>query len=140
VYLEPGETAVTRSGFLVTEIVDIVRNGADIAVVDAGVEPHLLDSLIYRTNAKMDLPGGGAHTYMVAGRTCLAGDVFGTYAFPGKLSVGDLVVFADAAGYTMVKKNWFNGIQMPSIVVRRLDGKMDVVRRFTYEDYLENLS
>ena len=26
---------------------------------------------------------------------------------------------ADAAGYTMVKKNWFNGLPMPAIAVRR---------------------
>ncbi len=31
------------------------------------------------------------------------------------------MVIADAAGYTMVKKSWFNGIAMPSIAVRRLE-------------------
>jgi hypothetical protein len=29
----------------------------------------------------------------------------------------------------MVKKNWFNGVAMPSIVVRRLDGRVDVVKQ-----------
>jgi carboxynorspermidine decarboxylase len=77
----------------------------------------MLDLLIYRTDAKIALPKKGSHRYMVAGRTCLAGDVFGTYDFPEKLKVGSRVVFADAAGYTMVKKNWFNGVPMPSIVV-----------------------
>jgi carboxynorspermidine decarboxylase len=76
----------------------------------------------------------------VAGKTCLAGDVFGTYAFPRPPVVGDRVVFSDAAGYSMVKKNWFNGVSMPSIVVRRLDGRMELIRKFTYEDYVENLS
>ncbi len=79
-------------------------------------------------------------TYAVAGKTCLAGDIFGTYTFPEKLQVGSLIPFADAAGYTMVKKNWFNGVQMPSIVVRRLDGRIDVVKKFGFEDYLANLS
>ncbi len=77
---------------------------------------------------------------MVAGRTCLAGDIFGTYDFPEKLAVGSRVVFSDAAGYTMVKKNWFNGVPMPSIVVRRLDGRFDLVRSFTYDDYRASLS
>jgi len=77
---------------------------------------------------------------MVAGRTCLAGDVFGTYRFPAGLQVGDTITFADAAGYTMVKKNWFNGVQMPSIVVRRADGRMSIARRFDYSDYLSYLS
>jgi hypothetical protein len=29
---------------------------------------------------------------------------------------------------------------MPSIVVRRLDGRLDLVREFTYEDYRNDLS
>ena len=140
VYLEPGEAAITRSGFLVTSVLDIVRNEADIAVVDAAVEPHMLDLLIYRTDAKIDLPADGQYPYQVAGKTCLAGDVFGAYRFPAPLAVGDRVAFADAAGYTMVKKNWFNGVQMPAIVVRRRDGRWDVVRRFAYEDYRNQLS
>ena len=140
VYLEPGETAITRSGFLVTQVLDIVNNGMDVAIVDAAVETHMLDLLIYHTDAKMEPAPTGPHTYMVAGRTCLAGDVFGTYSFPQKLKVGDLVPFSDAAGYTMVKKNWFNGVAMPSIVVWRLDGRVDVVKQFGYDDYKNSLS
>jgi carboxynorspermidine decarboxylase len=86
------------------------------------------------------LPEGGRYTYRVAGRTCLAGDIFGTYQFPEKLQVGSLIPFADAAGYTLVKKNWFNGVPMPSIVVRRLDGRIERVKHFDYEDYLNSLS
>jgi carboxynorspermidine decarboxylase len=140
IYLEPGEASITQSGFLVTQVLDIVNNGMDVAIVDAAVETHMLDLLIYHTDAKMDPPPTGSHTLMVAGRTCLAGDVFGTYSFPEKLKVGSLVPFADASGYTMVKKNWFNGVAMPSIVVRRLDGRVDVVKRFTYDDYVGSLS
>jgi carboxynorspermidine decarboxylase len=40
----------------------------------------------------------------------------------------------------MVKKNWFNGVAMPSIVVRRLDGSVETVREFGYEDYRRSLS
>ena len=54
--------------------------------------------------------------------------------------MGSLIPFADAAGYTMVKKNWFNGVPMPSIVVRRLDGRIDIVKTFAYEDYRDSLS
>lgn len=140
VYLEPGEAAVTRSGYFVTRILDIVKNGIDIAVVDGAVEPHMLDLLIYNTPAKIDLPEGGRHRYQIAGRTCLAGDIFGTYDFPKPLRVGDLIPFSDAAGYTMVKKNWFNGLPMPSIAVRRLDGRVEVVKRFGYEAYRAALS
>lgn len=140
VYLEPGESSITQSGFLVTRVLDIVHNEMDIAVVDAAVETHMLDLLIYRTDAKIDPPSQGPHRYMVAGRTCLAGDIFGTYNFSTPLKVGSLVTFADAAGYTMVKKNWFNGVPMPSIVLRRLGGQAEIVRSFTYADYLGTLS
>jgi len=145
IYLEPGETAVTKSSFLVTKVLDIIHNEKEVAIVDAAVEPHMLDLLIYRTDAKVDFPQEksletAGHETMVAGRTCLAGDIFGTYRFPEKLTVGSLIPFADAGGYTMVKKNWFNGVPMPSIVVRRLDGWMEVVRRFDFRDYLTNLS
>lgn len=140
IYLEPGEAAVTQAGYLVTQVLDIVHTGMDVAVVDAAVETHMLDLLIYRSDAKIEgLPAKG-YKYQIAGRTCLAGDIFGAYTFPEKLRVGSLIPFADAAGYTMVKKNWFNGVPMPSIAVRRLDGRLDVVKNFSYEDYRDNLS
>ena len=140
VYLEPGEAAITQSGYLVTQVLDIVHNRMNIAIVNAAVETHLLDLLIYRQDAKIEAAPKKGHTYMIAGKTCLAGDVFGTYPFAEKLKVGSLIPFADAAGYTMVKKNWFNGVPMPSIVVRRLNGRIEVVKQFTYEDYLNSLS
>ena len=77
---------------------------------------------------------------IVAGRTCLAGDVFGEYDLQTPLKIGDEVRIADAAGYTMVKKNWFNGVAMPSIVVRRLDGTMEILRKFRYKDFKRSLS
>jgi carboxynorspermidine decarboxylase len=136
VYLEPGESSITGTGHLVTKVLDLVRNEADIAVVDSAVETHMLDLLIYRQDAKIGVPSEGPYTYTVAGRTCLAGDVFGTYRFPKKLEVGDLIPFADTSGYTMVKKNWFNGVPLPSVVVRRLDGRVECVKRFTYDDFV----
>ena len=77
---------------------------------------------------------------MIAGRTCLAGDLFGNYELEAPLKIGDEVRFADAAGYTMVKKNWFNGIAMPAIAVRRLNGTVELVRSFDYNDYISCLS
>ena len=100
----------------------------------------MLDHLIYRTSPKITAPGPGRYPIMIAGRSCLAGDVFGQYKLKKKLTIGTEVRLADAAGYTMVKKNWFNGLPMPSICVKRLNGKLETVRRFSYKDYLENLS
>ncbi|MBN2483436.1 MAG: carboxynorspermidine decarboxylase [Candidatus Omnitrophica bacterium] len=140
IYLEPGESAITQSAELVTTVLDIVKNQIDIAIVDASTEAHMLDLLIYRSQAKIREAGGGKYRYMIAGRSCLAGDIFGTYRFPSKLKTGSIIRFSDAAGYTMVKKNWFNGLKMPAIVVKRLNGKIDVVRKFEYKDFMTNLS
>lgn len=141
VYLEPGETAITGAAELVTTVLDVVRrDGRDVAIVDASTEAHMLDLLIYRQDAKLAKPQPGRHRVMFAGRSCLAGDVFGTYRVARRPRPGDIVRFADAAGYTMVKKNWFNGLPMPAIVVRRLNGKTEVVRQFGYEEYKKSLS
>lgn len=139
-YLEPGEAAITRSAELVTTVLDVVDNELPVAVVDAAVEPHLPDHLIYGTSPALTSPAPGSHRVQIAGRTCLAGDVFGEYSLAAPLQVGDEVRFADAAGYSMVKTSWFNGIPKPSIVVRRLDGTVDVVREFTYADFESDLS
>jgi carboxynorspermidine decarboxylase len=140
VYLEPGESTVTQSTELVTKVLDIVHNRVDIAIVDASIEAHMLDLLTYRLSAKMEQSGRGRYRYMIAGRSCLAGDVFGTYRFSSRLKVGRIIKFSDAGGYTMVKKNWFNGLKMPAIAVKRLSGKIEVVRRFAYKDFLNGLS
>ncbi|HBB78373.1 MAG TPA: carboxynorspermidine decarboxylase, partial [Pseudomonas sp.] len=139
VYLEPGEAAITLSASLEVTVLDTLYNGKNLAVVDSSIEAHMLDLLIYRLNAKM-APNDGEHTWMVCGKSCLAGDIFGEYQFDRPLAIGDRLSFIDAAGYTMVKKNWFNGLKMPSIVVKQLDGSVEVVREFTFEDYLSSLS
>ncbi|MDP2990357.1 MAG: carboxynorspermidine decarboxylase, partial [Kiritimatiellota bacterium] len=140
VYLEPGEAAITGCAELVTTVLDVVHNEVDIAIVDASTEAHMLDHLVYRTSAKIASPGPGRFKVMIAGRSCLAGDVFGQYSLKTRLKTGSVVRIADAAGYTMVKKNWFNGLPMPGIAVRRLDGTLDMVRSFGYKDYIASLS
>jgi len=140
VYLEPGEAAVTESTDLVTTVLDIVHNEIDIAIVDSSIETHMLDLLEYRAEASLKGSNQGEYPYMIAGKTCLAGDIFGTFHFKSKLKVGDQITITDAGGYTMVKMNWFNGLKMPSIVVKRLNGTHEVVKTFDYTDFKNNLS
>ena len=77
---------------------------------------------------------------MICGKSCLAGDVFGDFNFEHEIKVGDRISIDDAAGYTMVKKNWFNGVGMPSIVIRELDGTERVIREFDFTDFVSSLS
>jgi len=140
VYLEPGDAVITGAGEFVTTVLDVVHNEVDVAVINASVEAHMPDHLVYGTTPRLIVPAPGNHKTIIAGRTCLAGDSFGEHFVDAPLSVGDEVRFADAAGYTMVKKSWFNGVPMPSIVIQRLDGTIDVIREFGYDDYKNNLS
>ncbi len=139
VYLEPGEASITKSTTLEVTVLDTLFNGKNLAVVDSSIEAHMLDLLIYRESAKM-APCDGEHEYMICGKSCLAGDIFGEFKFKQALQVGDRLSFQDAAGYTMVKKNWFNGVKMPSIAIRQLDGNIELVREFDYNDFEQNLS
>jgi len=143
IYLEPGESSITGSGYLVVKVLDIVHNEKDVAIVDAAANVHMPDLVTYQEPAKMELPvngPGATYEYQIAGRTCLAGDIFGTYKFPDTLRIGDLIPIADAAGYTIVQKTWFNGVPMPSIVIKRLDGRVEVARTFNYSEYVSSLS
>lgn len=139
VYLEPGDTLVTDTTTLEVSVLDVVENGKSIAVVDSAVEAHMLDLLIYRQSAAV-APDAGPHRYVIAGKSCLAADIFGEFDFPEPLSIGSRVSLLNAAGYTMVKKNWFNGVAMPSIAIRRKNGTVDLIREFGYSDYLASLS
>ncbi|MFN7168857.1 MAG: carboxynorspermidine decarboxylase [Pannonibacter sp.] len=139
VYLEPGEAAITKSTTLEVTVLDTLYNGKNLAIVDSSIEAHMLDLLIYRLNAKME-PNAGDHEWMVCGKSCLAGDIFGEFRFPEPLKAGDRLSMQDAAGYTMVKKNWFNGVKMPAIAVKELDGAVRLARDFTYADFAAALS
>jgi carboxynorspermidine decarboxylase len=139
IYLEPGEAIVTDSCELITTVLDIIKNKKTIAIVDSSVEAHMPDLLIYRTSAKINNKCG-PHKYIIAGQSCLAGDIFGEYQLNTILKPGSVIRFGDAAGYTMVQKNWFNGLKMPSIVVKRLNGKLSIVKIFSYIDFLNSLS
>lgn len=136
VYLEPGEAAITGTASLEVTVLDVLENDKQLAIVDSSVEAHMLDLLIYRESGKMDTKG--SHQYMICGKSCLAGDIFGEFSFPEPLKIGDRLSIADAAGYTLVKKNWFNGVKMPSIVVRQEDGSLQMVREFGYQEFVES--
>ena len=79
-------------------------------------------------------------TYRLGGPTCLAGDVMGDFSFHRELKVGDVLVFDDMAHYTMVKTTTFNGVKHPAIALQHEDGKIEVIREFTYADFRDRLS
>jgi len=143
IYLEPGEAIGWETGTLVTTILDIVHNGMDIAILDSSAEAHMPDTIIMPYRA--DIMGAGKanekkHTYRLAGNTCLAGDIMGDYSFDTPLQIGDKIIFLDQMHYTMVKATTFNGVKLPSIAIQRVNGDIEVVREFGYEDFKDRLS
>ena len=143
VYLEPGEAVVLNSGFLVTEVLEVLHNDLDLAILDTSAACHMPDVL--EMPYRPPLLGSGeagekAYTYRLGGPTCLAGDIIGDYSFDAPLTEGTRLTFGDMALYTMVKTNTFNGMPLPAIVWRDLDGKETVVRQFGYEDFASRLS
>lgn len=143
VYLEPGEAIGWETGTLITTVLDIVHNGMDIAILDSSAEAHMPDTIImpYRAEVRgAGKAGEKAHTYRLAGNTCLAGDIMGDYSFDAPLNIGDKIIFEDQMHYTMVKATTFNGIRLPDIAIEREDGTIEVVREFGYEDFRNRLS
>jgi carboxynorspermidine decarboxylase len=137
-YLEPGEAVVSGTTDLVVTVLDVVETagGLSAAVVDAGAEAHRLDTLMYDEPARVagDVPNG-PNGYAITGRSCLAGDQFGTAYLDEPLRVGDRLHLLNSGGYSMVKANWFNGLRMPSVYCERTDGRMELVSNAGYEEF-----
>ncbi len=143
VYLEPGEAIALNAGFLVTEVLDVIENGLNIAILDTSAACHMPDviEMPYRPNIlEAGEAGEKAYTYRLGGPTCLAGDIIGDYSFAQPLAVGDSLIFCDMAIYSMVKNNTFNGMKLPSIVLAKQDGSAQVIKEFGYADFKMRLS
>ena len=144
VYLEPGEAIAIGTGVLVGEVLDVVHNEVDIAILDVSATCHMPDVLEmpYRPEITGGFdPGERPHTYRLAGPSCLAGDVIGDWSFDRPLKAGDRLAFEDMAHYTMVKTTTFNGIQHPALCTfEPQTGELRVVRRFGFEDFKNRLS
>lgn len=139
VYLEPGEAVALDAGFLASRVLDIVKNvDTRIAILDTSAACHMPDVIempylppVY--NAVSD--STETHSYLLAGPTCLAGDVIGCYSFEEELHIGDLLLFGDLAIYSTCKNNTFNGMPLPDIYGRTLDGTFVKLTDFGYDDF-----
>ncbi len=142
IYLEPGEAVALNAGYLVSQVMDVVNNGIDIAILDTSAACHMPDVLEmpYRPPVLgSGKPDEKPYTYRFGGPTCLAGDIIGDYSFDEPLKAGDRIVFGDMAIYTTVKNNTFNGINLPHIAIKRGDGSIQIHKSFGYEDFKSRL-
>lgn len=139
VYLEPGEACALNAGYLLTRVLDVVKNGdTTVAILDASAACHMPDviEMPYRPPLLgAEEPGEKPCTVRLAGPTCLAGDVIGDYGFDTAPRTGDLLVFGDMAIYTTCKNNTFNGMPLPAILCRCADGSVRSIAAFGYEAF-----
>lgn len=144
VYLEPGEACALNAGYLLTRVLDVVKNGdTTVAILDASAACHMPDVLEmpYRPPllGAADETTENEVTVRLGGPTCLSGDIIGDYKFNKLPEYGDLLLFGDMAIYTTCKNNTFNGMPLPDIWIRHADRTMQQLTSFNYTDFKERL-
>ncbi len=156
IILEPGSAFAWQTGPLVSHVVDVVEDkGIRTAILDVSFTCHMPDCLEmpYMPDVRgaavvsdssgdsgdSENPGDSGYLYRLGGNSCLSGDFMGLWRFDHELQVGEEVIFEDMIHYTTVKTCTFNGITHPSIGMLHTDGTLEVLRSFTYEDYLHRM-
>jgi len=144
IYIEPGASLVRDGGVFVASVVDFVdTDGQSVAVLDTSVN-HMPEVFEYCDlpdiepdviGHRDDLPAGEGFGYVLAGSTCLAGDLFGSYRFAEPLAIGSRVVFPAMGAYSLVKAHMFNGQPLPNIYLERGDGSVVLRRASSFTDF-----
>ena len=145
VILEPGSAIAWETGVLVSTIQDIVEHqGVKTAILDVSFTAHMPDTLEMPYRPKIigaqDPTEESRYLYRLGGGSCLAGDFMEAYDFGRELQIGEQIVFLDMIHYTMVKTTMFNGVNHPSIAIWTKDEQLNIVRKFSYEDFKNRLS
>ena len=142
---EPGSAFGWQTGPLVSQVVDVVEDrGVRTAILDVSFTCHMPDCLEmpYMPAVRgADVVGddedvnGMEHVYRLGGNSCLSGDFMGQWRFDHELHIGENVIFEDMLHYTTVKTNMFNGVNHPAIALLRMDGNLEILRQYGYDDY-----
>ncbi|MEP3346790.1 MAG: carboxynorspermidine decarboxylase [Litoreibacter sp.] len=141
VYLEPGEACALHAGILVGAVLDVAQNSMPLAITNISATCHIPDVIEapYRPEFLDEVEGDT--TTRIGGPSCLAGDVIGDYTTAHPLQPGQRIAFLDQAHYSMVKTNTFNGVPLPGIALWNSEtDDLQMIREFTYGDFLERLS
>ncbi|MGD0958843.1 MAG: carboxynorspermidine decarboxylase [Methylomonas sp.] len=135
VLIEPGKAVVGNAGYLLCTVLDrFVSDGKPVLILDTSVNHH---PEVFEYQRKPALYGGEpeqGESALLAGSTCLAGDVFGAYRFAVLPEVGDRLLFSDVGAYSLIKANRFNGYNLPDIY-RIQAGQAYLVKQYSYVDF-----
>jgi len=135
VYIEPGKALVGHAGHLVSTVIDsFVSDGKTVAILDTSIN-HNPEVFEYQRQPEChEHDSNGQYAVILAGCTCLAGDVFGEYCFAEPLNIGDKIVFKNVGAYSLIKANRFNGYNLPDIVVFK-NNQLHNIKHYSYQDY-----
>ena len=141
IFIEPGTAVTSNSGFLIASVIDLTHNrGKQIAVLDTTVN-HMPEVLEFGYSPDIqEEDKEGKFDYILAGSTCLAGDVFGEYGFSEELKIGDKITLCNAGAYTLVKSHMFNGLNLPNLYLAKGKTKLNelkLLRSYNYDDFLK---
>lgn len=135
VYLEPGKALVGNAGYLLTTVLDSFESGGKtVLVLDSSVNHHPEIFEYQRRPLLLDEDQQGSRAAILAGSTCLAGDIFGEYRFDQIPAVGDRLVFADFGAYSLIKAQRFNGYALPALYLHR-DEAFTLLKEDGYAEY-----
>ena len=136
VFIEPGAAFIRDAGFVVSTVLDVFdSDGVDVAVLDTTVN-HMPEVFEYQYEPDvLEHVPGGAHRYVLAGRSCLPGDVFGDYTFDEPLEPGSRLIFSGMGAYTQVKSHTFNGINMPTVYALDHSGALSQLSASSFEHF-----
>lgn len=144
IILEPGSAFTWQTGVLTANVVDVVESkGIKTAILNVSFTCHMPDCLEmpYQPTVRgAELGEEGPYVYRLGGNSCLSGDYMGYWSFDHELKIGERIVFEDMIHYTTVKTNMFNGIHHPAIALWTKEGKAEIYKQFSYEDYRDRMS
>lgn len=134
---EPGKAVVGTAGYLAATVIDRIDQwDKPVAVLDTGVNHHPEVFEYQRRPQPAWFEPADGTAVILAGCSCLAGDVFGEYRFERVPEVGDRLAFRDVGAYSLIKANRFNGHDLPGVV--RWDGhRLSLVKSFGFAAFRE---
>ena len=128
-----------------SQVVDVVEDhGIRTAILNVSFTCHMPDCLEmpYMPTVRFaDIVEEVNHLptkeyiYRLGGNSCLSGDYMGSWRFDHELQVGENIIFEDMMHYTTVKTNMFNGVGHPAIGFLRQNDELEVLRKYTFDDY-----
>ncbi|KAF3981023.1 MAG: carboxynorspermidine decarboxylase [Methylococcales symbiont of Hymedesmia sp. n. MRB-2018] len=136
VFIEPGKALVGNAGFIVSTIIDCFdSDDLQVCVLDTSVNHN---PEVFEYQRKPDLlehNNEGQYPCLLAGSSCLGGDLFGEYRFDTIPEVGDRLVFANVGAYSLVKASRFNGYNFPDLYSVDKLGDIKLINSSHYQDF-----